>query len=64
MTKAEFNNATLSWAKNLLSQPAYTMPNGKSSHAVAQAEIAKAMDKMLDDNSVRVRADGSLEFCA
>jgi hypothetical protein len=52
MTNSEFHQANIDWAKKLLSQPEYTMPNGKSSHQIAYAELNKAIDARLKTGRV------------
>lgn len=52
MTKSQFNLATIEWAKSILAQPAYTMPNGKNSHDVAHLELSKVMDRLHFENKV------------
>ena len=54
MTSAEFNLAELAWADSILAQPAYTMPNGKSSHQVAYEVKAAALDRMIEQNTLTV----------
>ena len=63
MTKAEFNLYEIDWANRLLSQPAYTMPNGKDSHTVAYEVKNKAMDRMIMENPLRHNGT-TWEFCA
>lgn len=46
MTNKEFSSAEVAWAKNILAQPAYTMPNGKDSHAVAYEVMSKVLDRL------------------
>jgi hypothetical protein len=52
MTPAQFNLAQIKWANALLAQPAYVMPNGRSSHDVAYEVKATALDRMLDENTL------------
>lgn len=59
MTSAEFNRAEIDWANGILAQPAYTMPNGKSSHQVAYEVKAKAIDRMVEAG--RINAFGQWE---
>lgn len=43
-------NAVLNaeWAKGILAAPAVTFPNGKKSHEVANIELDRAEDTLLD----------------
>ena len=52
MTKNQFNLNEIAWAKKLLSEPAYIMPNGRKSHDVAHEVMSKALDRMLDHNRI------------
>jgi len=52
MTNKEFSNAEITWAEGILAQPAYTMPNGKNSHAVAYAVLNKALDRLPTTHQV------------
>jgi len=52
MTKQEFNKSEIAWAQNILKQPEYKMPIGKSSHQVAYEVLNHAWDRMLDQNYV------------
>ena len=36
------------WAKGILAAPAVTFPNGKQSHEVANIELEKAEDTLID----------------
>jgi hypothetical protein len=58
MTKAQFALSEITWARSLLAEPSYRMPNGKDSHAVAQAALDKALDEAVD--LVRVDAYGGV----
>jgi hypothetical protein len=65
MTKAQFNLKSAEWARGILSEPAYTMPNGKNSHDVARLELNAAMDRMIFENPMRISpVSGLWEFCA
>lgn len=65
MTKAKFNLSEINWAKKILSQPAYIMPVGKNSHELANDVMARAMDRMVLENPVRVNPETNvLEFTA
>ena len=65
MTKAEFNIWSVEWAKKILSQPAYIMPVGRDSHELANDVMARAMDRMILENPVKVNQEtGLLEFTA
>lgn len=52
MTNKEFSSAEVSWAKGILEKPAYTMPNGKDSHAVAYAVMGKVLDRLPETHRV------------
>ena len=52
MTKNQFNLNEIAWAKKLLSEPPYIMPNGRRSHDVAYEVMDRALDRMLDQNRV------------
>lgn len=56
MTTNEFNRANVAWAENILAQPEYTMPNGKSSHQVAYETLHETVDAMVD--TLRINAWG------
>lgn len=65
MTNAEFNLARVKWANDILSKPAYIMPNGKNSHDVANDELNAAHDRMILENPMRINYETGLwEFCA
>jgi len=50
MTNSEFNLAEMSWAKKIISEPPYVMPNGRLSHDIAYEVLDKALDRMIDEN--------------
>ena len=50
MTNSQFNFAELTWAKKIISEPSYIMPNGRLSHDIAHEVLNKTMDRMLDEN--------------
>ena len=52
MTNSAFNLMLVEWAKGILAQPAYIMPNGKSSHDVAYEELNKVIDRLPVENKV------------
>ena len=52
MTKSQFNLIEMDWAKKVLSEPSYIMPNGRKSHDVAHEVMSKALDRMLDQNRI------------
>ena len=52
MTEKEFIDSRIVWARGILSQPAYTMLNGKKSHSVAHEVLGECMDRMLDTHHV------------
>ena len=56
MNNSQFNLAEKAWAEKILSEPVYTMPNGRKSHDVAYEVLNKTIDRMLDQNCLT--ADG------
>jgi len=50
MTKSQFNLIEMDWAKKVISEPTYVMPNGRKSHDVAYEVLNKALDRILDEN--------------
>ena len=52
MTESKFNLIEMDWAKKVLSEPSYIMPNGRKSHDVAHEVMSKALDRMLDQNRI------------
>ncbi|NBW19469.1 MAG: hypothetical protein EBR82_66990 [Caulobacteraceae bacterium] len=52
MSQNQFNLNEIAWAKKLLSEPVYIMPNGRRSHDVAYEVMSKALDRMLDQNHI------------
>jgi hypothetical protein len=52
MQPAQFNRAEMDWARNILAQPCYTMPNGKPSHQVANEVLCRVMDRLAARGTV------------
>ena len=46
MNQSQFNQAEITWAKNILARPPYTMHNGKQSHAVAHEVLNALIDRL------------------
>jgi hypothetical protein len=58
MTNAQFVLSEITWAKKMLAEPSFQMPNGRQSHVVAQEVLEKALDKAV--GFVRVDAFGGV----
>lgn len=48
----EFINSQMAWAKGILAQESYTMPNGKNSHRVAYEVLNTCLDRMPYTHSI------------
>lgn len=60
MTESQFHLATIEWAKGILVQPAYTMPNGRNSWEVANEAADSAQDALIDH--ARYTAHGTVVY--
>jgi hypothetical protein len=47
MTDAQFVLSEIKWARKLLAEPSFQMPNERQSHAVAQEVLERALDKAV-----------------
>lgn len=57
MTTYEFHTREIEWALKLMSEPRYTMLNGRDSHDVAAEVLHKADDALLE-LGIRYTANG------
>lgn len=57
MNSKQFDHANTKWAKMLLAQPCYTMPNGKPSHQVAYEVLGKVADRLIEHGTVTAYGD-------
>ena len=57
MTPKQFDRATTEWARNILAQPCYTMPNGKPSHQVAYEALNETADRLIERGTVTAYGD-------
>jgi hypothetical protein len=58
MTNAQFVLSEITWAKKLLAEPSFQMPNKQQSHVVAQEVLDRALDEAV--GLVRVDAFGGM----
>jgi hypothetical protein len=60
MTDSQFHLANLEWARGILAQPSYVMPNGRDSHEVVNEVADEAQDNLIDH--ARYTADGRVRY--